>query len=147
MWSWGLRIQGEAPTPRRRAECKQGSQAVQQERSVGRWGQAAAQSTAAAGDSRTARRSGGGKRAGGAGRNRTTAARQQPQSALTRHGCGSGAQGMRLASCRRPSMMCGAGLREWDLRVSGAEYQRLGLGVELQGWGLKIEGFKVRLRV
>ena len=61
MWSWGWRIQGEAPTPRRRAECKQGRQAVQQESSVGRWGQAAAQTTAAAGDSRAARRSGGGK--------------------------------------------------------------------------------------
>ena len=44
-------------------------------------------------------------------------------------------------------MMWGAGLEEWDLRFSGAEYQRLGLGVELQGWGLKIEGFKERLRV
>ncbi len=54
---------------------------------------------------------------------------------------------MRLASCRCRSMMCGAGLREWGLRVLGAEYQRLGLGVELEGWGLQIEGFKVRLRV
>ena len=54
---------------------------------------------------------------------------------------------MRRASCRCRSMMCGAGLREWDLGVSGAEYQRLGLSVELEGWGLKIEGFKVRLRV
>ncbi len=61
MWVWGLRIQGKAPTPRRHAECKQGRQAVQQESSVGRWRQAAAQSTAAAGDSLAARRSGGGK--------------------------------------------------------------------------------------
>ncbi len=61
MRNWGLRVKGEAPTTRRRAECKQSRQAVQQERSVGRWGQAAAQTTAAAGDSRPARRSGGGK--------------------------------------------------------------------------------------
>ncbi len=44
-------------------------------------------------------------------------------------------------------MVCGEGLQEWDLSLSGAEYQCLGLGVELQGWGLKVEGFKLRLRV
>ncbi len=37
-------------------------------------------------------------------------------------------------------MMCGAGLQEWDLSLSGAEHQHLGLDVELQGWGLEVEG-------
>ncbi len=80
MWSWGFRIQGQAPTQPRRAECKQGRQGVQQERRVGRWGQAAAQTTAAAGDSLSARRSSGEK-----GREEQASTEQEPHVSNPNH--------------------------------------------------------------